>query len=239
MRFEGRRVLVTGASRGIGRGIVDAFLEEGATVFATDVLEAELRRLSEAHPAADRLHVHTADLADARAAAAIVPTTVEALGGLDVVVNNAGVQPDGRALDVEARGLRPDLRRERPGADAADAGGMPLLDRARHVGLDRERRERERLPERVAGVRVQRLEGRARLADERIRARDGAPGDPRELRGARRDDHARGRGRPRRRPAGARAGAALSWERSRCVARRPGATRRWPCCSSRPTTPPS
>ena len=100
MRFEGRRVLVTGASRGIGRGIVDAFLEEGATVFATDVLEAELRRLSEAHPAADRLHVHTADLADPRAAAAIVPTTVEALGGLDVVVNNAGVQPDGRALDV-------------------------------------------------------------------------------------------------------------------------------------------
>ena len=105
MRFEGRRVLVTGASRGIGRGIVDAFLEEGATVFATDILEAELRAVAGAHPAVERLRVHAADLADPRAAAGIVPTAVEALGGLDVVVNNAGVQPDGRALDVDLTGF--------------------------------------------------------------------------------------------------------------------------------------
>ena len=100
MRFEGRRVLVTGASRVIGRGIVDAFLEEGATVFGTDVLQAGLREMVGAHPTADRLHVHTADLADPRAAAGMVPAAVEVLGGLDVLVNNAGVQPDGRAVDV-------------------------------------------------------------------------------------------------------------------------------------------
>jgi NAD(P)-dependent dehydrogenase (short-subunit alcohol dehydrogenase family) len=100
MRFEGRRVLVTGASRGIGRGIVDAFLEEGATVFATDVLEAELRRVAGGHPAADRLRTYAADLSDPAAAAGVVPAAVDALGGLDVLVNNAGVQPDGRALDV-------------------------------------------------------------------------------------------------------------------------------------------
>ena len=44
MRFEGRRVIVTGASRGIGRGIVDAFLDEGAVVLATDVLADGLDR---------------------------------------------------------------------------------------------------------------------------------------------------------------------------------------------------
>jgi NAD(P)-dependent dehydrogenase (short-subunit alcohol dehydrogenase family) len=99
MRFEGRRVLVTGASRGIGRGIVDGFLEEGAGVFGTDVLEAGLRAMTRAHPA-DRFHVRAADLADPGAAAGMVPAAVEALGGLDVLVNNAGVQPDGRALDV-------------------------------------------------------------------------------------------------------------------------------------------
>ena len=51
MRFDGRRVIVTGASRGIGRGIVDAFLEEGARVLATDVLEEGLERMRETHPA--------------------------------------------------------------------------------------------------------------------------------------------------------------------------------------------
>jgi NAD(P)-dependent dehydrogenase (short-subunit alcohol dehydrogenase family) len=99
-RFDGTRVLVTGASRGIGRGIVDAFLAEGATVFATDVLEAELGAVARAHPAAERLRTGSADLADPDAAASVVPDAIEALGGLDVLVNNAGVQPDGPVLDV-------------------------------------------------------------------------------------------------------------------------------------------
>ena len=65
MRFEGRGVIVTGGSRGIGRGIVDAFLDEGARVLATDVLGEELAQMRDAHPHVDRLAVHTADLADA------------------------------------------------------------------------------------------------------------------------------------------------------------------------------
>jgi NAD(P)-dependent dehydrogenase (short-subunit alcohol dehydrogenase family) len=100
MRFEGRRVIVTGASRGIGRGIVDAFLEEGARVLATDVLADGLAGMRDAHPLADRLAVHAADLGDPAQVASIVPAAIELLGGLDVLVSNAGVQPDQRALDV-------------------------------------------------------------------------------------------------------------------------------------------
>ena len=99
-RFEGRCVVVTGASRGIGRGIVDAFLEEGARVLATDVLGEELARMRDAHPLVERLAVHTADLADPDQVATVVPAALTLLGGLDVVVNDAAAQPDGPALDV-------------------------------------------------------------------------------------------------------------------------------------------
>lgn len=102
MRFDGRRVIVTGASRGIGRGIVDAFLAEGATVLATDVLEDGLATMAASHPDAERLATHVADLGSIDGARGVVPAGVEALGGVDVLVNNAGLQPGAPALDVGA-----------------------------------------------------------------------------------------------------------------------------------------
>jgi NAD(P)-dependent dehydrogenase (short-subunit alcohol dehydrogenase family) len=100
MRFEGRSVIVTGASRGIGRGIVDAFLEEGARVLATDVLADGLAAMTEEHPHADRLATHAADLATVDGAAGVVPACIDSFGGVDVLVNNAGLQPGEPALDV-------------------------------------------------------------------------------------------------------------------------------------------
>jgi NAD(P)-dependent dehydrogenase (short-subunit alcohol dehydrogenase family) len=100
MRFDGTRVVVTGGARGIGRGIVDAFLEEGAQVVATDVLDDALATLGASHPHRNRLSVHTADLEDVGQVRDIVPAAVSRLGGVDVLVNNAGVQPDGSFLDV-------------------------------------------------------------------------------------------------------------------------------------------
>ena len=99
MRFEGRRILVTGASRGIGRGIVEAFIEEGATVFATDLASRPLEELR--NRVGGRVDVHPADLRDPAAVAGVVGACVERLGGLDVLVNNAGVQPDGPVLEVD------------------------------------------------------------------------------------------------------------------------------------------
>lgn len=100
MRFEERRVIVTGASRGIGRGIVDAFLDEGAVVLATDLLADGLEALASGHAHAERLAIHPADLSGIDEARGVVTTAIELLGGVDVLVNNAGLQPDGPALDV-------------------------------------------------------------------------------------------------------------------------------------------
>ena len=69
-------------------------------MLATDVLADGLARMRDAHPHADRLAVHTADLGDPAQVASIVPAAVDLLGGLDVLVSNAGLQPDQRALDV-------------------------------------------------------------------------------------------------------------------------------------------
>src|SRR5438067_2619434 len=99
MRFEGRRVIVTGGARGIGRAIVTAFLREGARVLAVDRNADGLRRL-EAELASDRLRTATADLRDVEQARRMVDDGIRELGGLDVLVNNAGLMPDGAILDV-------------------------------------------------------------------------------------------------------------------------------------------
>ncbi|WP_129311531.1 SDR family oxidoreductase [Streptomyces sp. L2] len=88
-----RRVLVTGASRGIGRAVALAFAERGDRVgvhYAAGRADAEdtLRRLPGSGHA-----LLAADLADPQAARDLVEGAVEQLGGIDVLVNNAATAP--------------------------------------------------------------------------------------------------------------------------------------------------
>jgi 3-oxoacyl-[acyl-carrier protein] reductase len=93
--LDGKKALVTGASRGIGRAIAQAFVQEGADVAliatkqdALDALAAELR-------SSGRTVVPLAcDLRSGDAVSAAVDKAKEALGGLDIVVNNAGITAD-------------------------------------------------------------------------------------------------------------------------------------------------
>jgi NAD(P)-dependent dehydrogenase (short-subunit alcohol dehydrogenase family) len=93
MTLEGKRALVTGASRGIGAGIAKALAAEGADVAITYEKSAEAAaEVVRAVKALGRRAIAIqADSADAAAVQASVEKTVAALGGLDILVNNAGI----------------------------------------------------------------------------------------------------------------------------------------------------
>jgi 3-dehydrosphinganine reductase len=100
--FRDRRALVTGGSSGIGRAIALALARAGAHVAIVARREAPLRDTTDAWRAAarpeQRFAAIAADVADPDAAARAVAQAVAALGGLDLVVNNAGAA---RALRFE------------------------------------------------------------------------------------------------------------------------------------------
>ncbi len=90
MEFSGKRVLVAGGSRGIGRAIALGFARAGAAVFVcargAEALERTRAEIA-AHGVA--AHASACDLAEAGAIAAMVPAAAALLGGIDVLVNNA------------------------------------------------------------------------------------------------------------------------------------------------------
>lgn len=90
-RLSGRRALVTGASRGIGRAIADRFVREGAAVAALARDVENLRRVSSELGGDQTIHAIPADVSSADAAEEAVQRAHELLGGLDALVNAAAV----------------------------------------------------------------------------------------------------------------------------------------------------
>ena len=88
-RLEGKRTIVTGAGSGIGRAIAHRFAAEGARVVLADVDEEAARKVA-AELGGEHL-VSKTDVTDPEEVAALVRRATEEWGGLDVMVNNAGV----------------------------------------------------------------------------------------------------------------------------------------------------
>jgi NAD(P)-dependent dehydrogenase (short-subunit alcohol dehydrogenase family) len=95
-RLAGRRALVTGAARGIGAAVAASFVAEGADVVVLDLPGDGLKAT------AHRLGAHSVgvDLRDVDGTRAATAEAIALLGGIDVLVNNAGIGPPNRAESV-------------------------------------------------------------------------------------------------------------------------------------------
>lgn len=100
MRFEGKTVVVTGASSGIGQSVALEFAKEGATVIAVARRKERLDALAEeAQDMAGKILPFVGDVSSKEAAEGMIDFAVEQGGKLDVVVNNAGIMDEFRPID--------------------------------------------------------------------------------------------------------------------------------------------
>lgn len=90
--LTGKTALVTGASGGIGGAVATALHQAGATVALSGTREAPLQEL--AAQLGERAHVVLADLGDAEAVEALPKAAAEAMGKVDILINNAGITRD-------------------------------------------------------------------------------------------------------------------------------------------------
>lgn len=100
--IAGRSVIVTGATKGIGKGIARVFAREGANVMITGRNEDDAQRtVAELESAGTgRVAYVLGDVADRAACAAMAAATVEAFGGIDVLCANAGIFPDAKLASM-------------------------------------------------------------------------------------------------------------------------------------------
>lgn len=120
MEIRGSTVIVTGAARGIGRGIAEAFAGEGANVVLADLgaladkaaadWNYALAGETDLASAASEIGAQggscaaiEVDVSDRASCQALVEKTVEAFGGIDVIVNNAGLIQSGPFVDFAER----------------------------------------------------------------------------------------------------------------------------------------
>ena len=121
--------LITGASRGFGRQLAEAVLDAGDQLVATARQPEQLDDLVAAH--GERVQAVALDVTDAVAAEAAVKTAVEAFGGLDVVVNNAGYANSAPIEEMTEADFRAQVETNLFGVVNVTRAALPVLRKQR------------------------------------------------------------------------------------------------------------
>ena len=133
MQLNNQVAIVTGAARGIGKAICQAFVESGASVIATDVLGEELNAM--ALELGDKVTAITHDVTDEQQWQSIVKATIKKHQKIDILVNNAGIlffstlentEPDQfrKIFDVNVTGTSLGLHAVIPSMKEAGSGAI-------------------------------------------------------------------------------------------------------------------
>jgi NAD(P)-dependent dehydrogenase (short-subunit alcohol dehydrogenase family) len=101
MDFSDKKVLITGASRGIGYATAEEFLALGARVAVNGRTKESVDKAIAELGGGDRLIAAPGDVGTVDGCESLVATAIQGLGGLDVLVNNAGIGVDARIEDTD------------------------------------------------------------------------------------------------------------------------------------------
>ena len=128
--FAGRVVLVTGASRGIGKAIAQAFSRTGARVIGTATTEGGAQKITEARAGSGKGVIF--DVTDATAADALIQYIVKDEGKIDILVNNAGITRDALSMRLTDENWNAVLEADLTGAFRLVRAALRPMMRARY-----------------------------------------------------------------------------------------------------------
>lgn len=128
--FAGRVVLVTGASRGIGKAIAQAFSRTGARVIGTATTEGGAQKITEALAGSGKGVIF--DVTDATAADALIQSIVKDEEKIDILVNNAGITRDTLSMRMTDENWNAVLEADLTGAFRLVRAALRPMMRARY-----------------------------------------------------------------------------------------------------------
>jgi 3-oxoacyl-[acyl-carrier protein] reductase len=123
--LQGRHALVTGAAGVIGEAITQALLERGCRVSMVDTNGARLHEMAARTP--DRLHAQELDIRDPAEVDKVIADLCRSFGGIEVLVNNAGILSNNKATQTDASEWREVMAVNLDGAFYVSRACLPVM----------------------------------------------------------------------------------------------------------------